>query len=626
MHFDRRLLSMLGIPLALIAFLAINVFSGIALRGPRLDLTENRQFTLSEGTRKMLDGIQEPVRLRLYLSSSLREASPYLWSYAQQARDMLQSFAEASSGKVELQVIDPQPFSQEEDRAVGFGLQPIPGPDETTTFLGVAGSNTTDDTDVIAVLSPDRERFLEYDLTRLVHDLSRPDKPVLGIIAGLPLEGSEQNGRQPWQILTQLRQFYDVRMLTGEEYAIDPAIQVLMLVQPDDLPEQNLYAIDQFVMRGGRVLAFVDPYSEVAQAEVQVPGDFAAKIDGLLASWGAELVKDRIAADPGAARQVSIPQEGGRAQVLPYLPWLSLGPDHVDSSDPAVANLDALNLMTAGVLRPVEGATTSFVPLVQTGPEAGLLDAAPIRAYPDPIAILRGFQPTGEGRLTLAARITGPARSAFATPPASTDPQAPDPASHLAETVQPASIVLIADSDLLEDQAWLASQPSATGQAALVPVASNADLVLNLLDKLAGSDVLLSLRGRDITLRPFSRIAEMQREAEAVYRVKEEELTANLEEVQAKLQDLGGLGQDQEGLVLSEMQRMEVQGFRGRMMELREELRAVQLALRREIEQLQSRLTLVNILAVPLLVALVAILVALIRRSRTRKRFKPLNG
>ena len=620
---DRRTLSFIGIPLALIAFLAFNVFSGIALRGPKIDLTENRLFTISPGTRTMLEAIQEPVQLRFYLSSSLRETNPYLWTYAQQAHDTLQAFAEAAPGKIDLQLIDPQPFSQEEDRAGGFGLQPIGGPDESVAFFGVAGSNTTDDVDVIPLLSPDRERFLEYDLTRLVYNLSRPDKPVVGIITGLPLEGSEQNGQQPWQILTQIRQFYDVRILTGEEYVIDPDIKVLMLVQPDDLPEQNLYAIDQFVMRGGRVLAFVDPYSEAAQAQVQAPGDFAAKIDGLLKSWGVELVADRIAADPDAARQVSVPQEGGRQQVLPYLAWLSLDQDNVDPSDPTVANLDAINMMSAGILQPISGASTTFVPLIQTGPEAGALDAAPIRTYPDPVAMLRNFAP-GDHRLVLAARVTGPANSAFATPPASGDPASPDPAAHLGSAVAPLNILLISDSDLLEDQAWL-SRPAA-GQAGIVPVASNADLVLNFLDTLAGSEVLLSLRGRDITLRPFTRIVELQRAAESVYRVKEQELTANLQEVQSKLQDLGGIGLDQEGLILSDDQRVEVQGFRSRMLELREELRSVQLALRQDIERVEDRLTLLNVLAVPILIGLLAIIVSGIRRLRRRRNYDLAKG
>ena len=619
MHLDRRTLSMLGIPLALIAFLAFNVFAGIALRGPRLDITENRQFTLSAGTREMLDGIEEPVRLRFYASSSLRETNPYLWTYAQQARDTLESFASASGGKIDLQIIDPQPFSQEEDRAVGAGLQPIQGPDQTVAFLGVAGSNTTDDTDAIPVLSPDRERFLEYDLTRLVYNLSRPDKPTLGIITGLPLEGTEQNGQQPYQILTQLRQFYNVKMLTGEEYTIDPSIDVLMLVQPDDLPEQNLYAIDQFVMRGGHVLALVDPFSESAQAATQVAGDFSAKIDGLLRSWGVELVKDRIVGDPDAARQVSLPQEGGRQQVLPYLPWLSLTPANVDQSEPAVADLDVVNLMSAGALRPIADATTTFQPLLQTGPNAALLDAAPIRAYPDPVAILRTFQPGGQ-RLTLAARITGSAPSAYTAPPLSSDPAAPDPKAYLAQSAQPLNVVVIADSDLLEDQAWLAP-PAAPGAPGVTPVAANADLVLNLLDTLAGSDILLSLRGRDIALHPFTRIVALQRTADATYRVKEEELNRDLEDVQGKLQNLGAIGQDQDGLVLTEAQENEVQGFRTRMLELRGELRSVQLALRQDIERLQSRLTLLDILAVPFLVGIVALLVAFIRRARTRKRF-----
>ena len=595
------------------------------MRGPRLDLTENRQFTLSPGTAKMLGEIEEPVRLRFYASSSLRETNPYLWTYAQQARDTLEAFAAAANGKIDLQIIDPQPFSQEEDRAAGAGLQPIQGPDQTVAFLGVAGSNTTDDADMIPVLSPDRERFLEYDLTRLVFNLSRPDKPTLGIIAGLPLEGNEQNNQQPYQILTQLKQFYDVKMLTGEEYVIDPKIDVLMLVQPSGLPEQILFAIDQYVMHGGHVLALADPFSEAAQAATQTSGDFAAEIDGLLRSWGVELVKDRIVGDPDLARQVALPQEGGRQQVLPYLPWLTLTSANVDQRAPAVADLDVINLSSAGELRPIAGASTTFQPLLQTGPNAGLLDAAPIRASPDPVAALRAFKPGGE-RLALAARITGPATSGYTQPPASSDPAAPDPKSYLPKASKPINVVVIADVDLLEDQAWLGqAQAQAPGQGAM-PVAANADLILNLLDTLAGSDVLLSLRGRDIALHPFTKIVQLQRQADATYRVKEEELTTSLQDVQSKLQNLGAIGQDQDGAVMTEAQQDEVQGFRARMLELRGELRAVQLALRQDIERLQSRATLVNILAVPIAVGVLALLVAWFRRLRTRKHFATAKG
>jgi ABC-type uncharacterized transport system involved in gliding motility auxiliary subunit len=615
LNVDRRQLTIVGIVLAVVLFVALNIYGNLNLRSLRLDLTENRQFTLSSGTEQLLAGVKEPITLRLYASRALRDANPFLGSYADRVHDLLRTYAEASGGRIVVEYRDPEPFSPEEDRAVGFGLNPVALDNGATSgYLGIAGTNSTDDVDVLPMLSPEREAFLEYDLTRMVNNLANPDKPVVALLSALPINADPAMQYQPWQVMQELRQFFDVRVMEGDIDRFADDVDVLMLVQPQALSPRTQYAIDQFVLRGGKALVLVDPHSEaqaLRQQQPGVPADAFSNLDKLFPAWGIDYSPDSIVGDPQAARQVVIPSNG-REQVADYLAWLSLDRSHLAEGEIVTAELNRINLGTAGALAPRAEATTTFTPLIRSSADAMTIPAEKVRLYPDPFALQRDFKPGGK-ELVMAARVSGPLKSAFGD--AAPEGVTTEPA-HLKESAQPSQIVVVADTDLLDDRNWL----SIVGQQVALPLADNANLVANALDYLVGSEALMSLRGREVTVRPFTKVAEIRRDAETQYRAKEQELLSRLNDLQGKLSSLS-VSDGEDTSLLTEAQRKEIDGFRSQLLETRRELRDVQLALRQDIEQLRDRTRFVNIAAVPLLVALAAIVIALVRRARYRRRF-----
>ena len=612
---DRHKLTIVGIVLAVVLFVALNVYGSLSLRGSRLDLTENRQFTLSSGTEQLLAKVEEPLTLRFYASRALRDANPFLGSYADRVHDMLRTYAEASNGKILVEYIDPEPFSPEEDRAVGFGLEPVSLEGGAITgYFGIAGTNSTDDVDVLPMLSPERETFLEYDLTRMVSNLASPDKPVVAMVTGLPLNADPTAQYRPWQVMQELDQFFDIRMETGDIDRFAPDVDALVLVHPQALSEKTIYAIDQFVMRGGKVLVFVDPQSE-AQAMRQQPGmevaDTFSNLEKLLPAWGVDYDPEVVVGDPQTARQVGF-TSGGREQVVNYLPWLSLDHSRLAADDVITSELNVVNLGTAGALAAREGATTSFTPLIRTSPDAMAIPAEEVRRYPDPMALIRDFKPRGK-ELVLAARIAGPLKSAFGDQPPQDVVHEP---AHLAEAQSPAQIIVVADTDLLDNRTWL----NMLGDQVAIPVADNTNLVANAIDNLVGSEALMSLRGREVTLRPFTKVQEIRRAGEIQYRAKEQELLTRLADLQDQLSSLQ-VTEGEDPSLLSDVQRKEIDGFRTQLLDTRRELRDVQLAMRQDIEHLRDTTRFLNIAAVPLLVALAAIVIALVRRARYRRRF-----
>ncbi len=613
--FDRRGLAIAGVALALVLLFSLNTFGALVLRPLRIDLTADEQFTLSEGTLKLLGELEEPVELRLYVSSGIREANPFLASYADRVHDLLKAYAEAANGRISVRYIDPEPFSEEEDRAVGFGLQPISLGDGTTGYFGIAGTNSTDDADVIAVLSPERERFLEFDLTRLVYNLAYPDKPVVGLVTGLPMNGDPALQYKPWQVYSQLAQQFDIRYLGGEIGSFDEDMELLLVAHPKGLSERTLYAIDQFVLGGGKLLVFVDPHSEAAALRQQRPGmePTSSDLAELFDAWGIAFDENRVVADPSAARQVQFPS-GQRQQIVDYLAWLSLDPSHLNPDQPITAELQRVNLASAGFIEKKEGAEVELVPLLISSPQAQAIDAEEVRLFPDPLKLIGDYEP-GDEALYMAAVVTGRFESAFPDGP----PEgAETTAEHRREAAEPVSVIVVADTDLLDDRSWLARQ-NLLGQEVTLPLASNADFVANALDFLAGSEVLMALRGRDVALRPFTRIIAIRREAEQRYRAKEQELLDRLSELEDKLRKLQ-VSDDGGAAVLSEAQQQEIENFRSQLLETRAELREVQRALRSDIENLKARIRFANIGAVPLLVGLVAIGLALVRRARYRRK------
>ena len=638
-----RLMTTTGVVLALVLLFAVNILAGRILGPARIDLTENRLFTLSEGTHAILKGLEEPVTLRFYLSERELEKLPGIGGYADRVRALLNEYARLSGGKLVVHVIDPEPFSEEEDRAVGYGLRGVPlGLDEGILYFGLVGTNSVDDEEIIPFLTTEREQFLEYDVTKLVHNLTTPKQKVVGLLSSLPIEGQGppmqpalggMGGGPPWMVVDQMRQLFEVRSLHSKLAEIPEDVDVLMLVHPQALPSEALYAIDQYVLRGGRVVAFVDPYSEAQQSAMmaggfmQPPGPRRSEIDELLAAWGVSLGDD-VVGDLNLSLKVRM-EQGGRLVTFDYPVWMNVTPQTFDPDDIVTGNLGNLGFGTPGFLEAADGATTTFTPLVSTTPDSARFTAAQVEAVTtDPRDLLDAYESQNRA-YALVARISGTVRTAFPDGPPPPEADGEDQgdgeteserapiAEHLSESTEDAQIILVADADVLEDRFWVVVEEF-LGTRIAVPGAANGALVINALDNLTGSGDLISVRNRGTFTRPFTRVDALRQQAERAFREKEQELIAQLEETERRLVELEESNQGNDSLILTDAQRDELVRFRQERVRIRKDLREVRRQLRADIEVLESTLKFVNVGLVPILIGLGGLVVGLVRIRRRR--------
>ena len=616
---NRSKLAVLAIALGAVLFLAVNIFSNNTFRALQVDLTEDSLYTLSDGTRNVLAQVDEPITARLYFSPILGEKSPQHARYYERVRELLERYENLTEGRFRLQMFNPEPFSDDEDSAVSFGLSGIPINDAGDLgYFGLAASNSTDDQEVVPFFTPEREAFLEYDLTKLVLALATPQKKTVGVLSTLPINGGFLPGagnRPRWTVIEQVNEFFEVQPIAPDAPEIPDDVGILMIVHPKNFSDQTLYAIDQFVMNGGKVLAFVDPAAEIDQPPRgnQPPGK--SDLGAVMKSWGVTLREGKVAGDLETARRVNV-RIGAQLAVADYVAWLSLQPGNFARDDGAMADLRLLNVGTAGIIDKLKDGTTSVTPLITTGMRSMAIDAAQFAGRPDVIGMFRNFKPVGEP-LTLAARVSGPVTSAFPDgPPKGKDGKTPDAAKHLAKSKQDAQIIIMADADMLHDQLW-ADVQELLGRRMTVPFANNADFVISALENLAGGASLNQLRGRTISSRPFHLVREIRQAAEQRFRNKEEELQKELEQVRGELNKMIRRENIQSGeLILKPEDRAKIGKARERMVGIRKELRNVQHELRKDIDRLDSWLKFFNIAAIPLLLALGTLIFALVRRMR----------
>jgi ABC-type uncharacterized transport system involved in gliding motility auxiliary subunit len=624
--------------LALAAIMLILVASNIVVGRygvVRLDLTSEHLYTLAKGTRQTLAKIEEPITLRFYYSNQLGNSAPAYGVYAQRVRELLDQYVAAGKGKLRLEVYDPQPFSDAEDRAVAYGLQAVPLNDAgEAVYFGLAGTNSTDDQQTIAFFNPERERFLEYDLTRLVHALAFPKRTVVGLLSSLPLDSDplavlQGRQNQPQAVISQLRQVDDVQTLSPTIDAIPANIDVLMVVHPSHLSDVTQFAIDQYVLRGGKTLVFVDPYSETEAAS---HGDAAAPppasdLDPLFKAWGVTMLPGIVAGDRQNARRVSVPVSGRNPQTMDYVGWLDLPAANLSRDDPITADLSHITMATAGILEPIAGATTKFEPLIQTSTDSEKIPVDQIKGLPDVSNLLAHFRPE-QRQFVLAARITGPVATAFpdgkpAAKPA--DPNAPaEPAKEagpaaapLTQSTQPANIVVVADADMLDDRFW-AQTHEFFGQRVVEPIANNGDFVANAIEVLAGGADLVGLRSRGTVARPFEVVERIQRAADDRYAAEQRGLQDKLKQTQAKLHSLTAGEGGASAASLTAEQTKEIDKFRADVVSMRQQLRQVQAALREDIGRLKVILEFFDIALVPIIVVAAAIVMAALRPRRRR--------
>jgi ABC-type uncharacterized transport system involved in gliding motility auxiliary subunit len=590
----------------------------------RVDLTQNRLYTLSPGTRQVLADLKEPVNLYFYFSREAASShAPLVMPYAMRVREFLEELAARAGGKIQLRVVDPQPFSDDEDRAAEFGLQPLQAGAGDALYFGLAGTNSTDGRASIPAFQAEREEFLEYDVAKLINELGTPKKPVIGLMSTLGLQGqfNPMTGQmgEPWPILTQLQELFTLRTLGADADHIDKDVDVLMLVHPKQLPPKTLYAIDQFVMRGGRVLLFVDPNSG-ADTSGQDPSNplagmmanHSSDLKPLLTAWGVDYDATKVVGDLERGLEVRTSMQSPPTR---HIGILGLSNRDMNQKDVVSASLDKINVATVGALAAHPGAKTTFEPLLQSSTSAALIPSLRFNALTDPSTLRDGFKPTGV-RYTLAARITGPVDSAFPQgPPPDQKAAAGPPVAHLAKTTAPANIVVIADTDLLMDYMWVQTR-ELLGQRVSQAFANNGDFVANLLDNLSGSSALISVRGRATFSRPFERVEALRRQADDRLRNKALELQAELQQTEAKLTDLQSKRNDQSSLMLSPEQEAELKRFVAEKARVRKELRETQRGLDIDINRLDTWLKVINIAVAPLLVAVAGVIVLSLRRRR----------
>lgn len=601
-----------------VLFVAIILLANLTLRGAQVDLTDGKLYTLSEGTKHIVSDLKEPVNLYLFFSESAATPIPQIRNHGVRVQELLEQLVARSNGKLTLKVIDPLPFSEEEDRATELGISSVPiSAAGEKLYLGLAATNSTDGKESIPYLDPERDEQLEYDVAKLIYKLSSTRKPVIGWLSSLPMSGDfdmqSQRPRPPWAVYGQIEQLYTVRPLDPSLTKVDADIDVLVLVHPKNLTPAALYAIDQYAMRGGHILAFVDPNSQADQSGAdpnnpmaQFAADKSSHLEPLLASWGVEFKPDQVVADLERGLTVSMHEGEPPSQHIAILGF----DGSFMGKDVITTRMDSINMATVGALKPIAGSKLKFEPLIHTSKQAGLLPAQRFAMMTDPATLRDGFKPTGE--FVVAARVSGSAASAYASGPPAGVTAAPDA---LKASSKPLNVVVIADSDLLSDFMWVQTRQF-FGQMLMQPFANNGELVWNAIDNLSGSSDLISIRGRATYSRPFDRVEALRRDADSKFRAKEQELEQQLQQTEEKLSKLQTAQPASGEAILTADQAREIERFQQDKVRIRKELRAVKAGLDADIKALGLRVKAFNVLLVPALCAVLALLVNAWHRRR----------
>ncbi len=613
----------------LLAFVASVIVSNELFRGWRIDFTENSLYTLSEGTKRILENIDEPINLYFFYSDQATAGIPSLRTYADRVREMLEEFEGQADGNVRLSIIDPLPFSEDEDRATQFGLQGVQlGVTPDPVYFGLAGTNSVDAEETIAFFQPDKEAFLEYDVAKLVSTLASPERAVIGLVSGVSMTGGfdpmTQRMSQPWVTYEQASQLFEVRDLGTSFDSIDDDIGVLWIVQPKNLSLETQYAIDQFVMAGGKAMIFVDPLADVdpAQAEGMPQGmpplGQGSDLPLLFEGWGIEFSSDEVVADA----QLALPlTAAGSARPVRHYGYLGVSAEFMSEADIVTGDLNVINLATSGHFSAAEGSAAEIEALLSSSGSSMTMPATRLSYVPDPSTLQDGFVPSGEQKV-IAARITGTLPSAFPNGrPLSEVSSAPgdgsaDTAGHLTESAVPANLIVVGDVDMLDNQLWVQVQ-SFFGQRIANAFASNGAFVANALESLSGSSDLIAVRSRASFTRPFSRVDALRAGAEAEFRETESRLQSELAETEQRLLELQSSREDSGNLLLSPEQQAEIDRFIDQRASIRRELRSVQRNLDADIERLGTTLKVLNIGLVPVLLTVFA-LFAVWRRNRSQ--------
>ena len=597
-----------------VVFIALVFINNQLLSSARLDLTENQVYSLSQGSKQVLKEIEEPINLYFFFSDKASKNMTSLRNYANRVESLLSEYETFANGKLKLQVLDPQAFSEQEDQADQFGLTAANiGAAGEAIYMGLAATNALDEKKVIAFFDPQKEGFLEYEISKLIYQLSEPEPVNITLITDLVLKGGQNpmTGQvdPPWTFLTQLEELYTVEKLTSETISLPVNTDVLMLVHPEEYSDTLLFAIDQYALSGGKILAFLDAHNESDQMAMMVgtmPSVSSSNLERLINAWGVQFDSDNVLLDAMAGLDIRT-QEGG---VTRHFGFVGFTTDQLDRNDVLTSNLEVLNGASFGVFSQIEGSETNWTPLVKSTLNSDLMDTGTYAMTQDPEQLAKAYQSDNQAYV-LAARLSGPAKSAFEQTPEEIEP------TEIVKSTDNLNVILVGDTDMLADRFWV-QQSNFFGQTIYTPFANNGDFITNAVENLGGSDALISIRSRGVFSRPFSKVDELTVIAEQKFREQEEILQKQLEETEQQLLQLQNQQVEVGALIISPKQQSAIDEFMQKKVTIRKSLRDVRHQLDKDIESLGNWLKLVNIAIAPFILILLLALLRVFFRTKPR--------
>jgi len=627
-------LATIGLTL-LLGVLVISVLPSL-----RIDLTEDRLFSLSDGTKNILSNLNQPIELMFFYSDSATEDVPQLRAYGNRVQELLREIVIASRGNLRLSVIDPEPFSEEEDLATQYGVRAVPVTQGGEgVYFGLVAAQDEEAvpealrvTETIPLIRPDQEEFLEYEFMKVITQVSNPERTIIGLVTQLDIDGGFDpmtgQGTQQWMIMDLVRQLYEVRRVDLTEDFIEEDIDILMIVHPQGLSDRFLYAVDQHILRGGDALVFLDPNADSMVGRSPqgnlIPAGMSSELPGLLEAWGIEFDNSKVLADNVLALRVMM---GQGQRPVPHLGMLGVQSEFLTQDDIITNRLETINLSSTGAISQSTDGNLNFEPLIVSSSDAMLMDRSFVESVTDPTVLFDEFQ-SEDRSFVIAARLSGVIETAFPNgQPAieeveeenesdeeeSEASEVPSTAindadevaegielEHLDTSFDPVNIIVFADSDILSDRLWV-QVSQFFGQRIPQPFANNGDLIINAMDNLSGGADLSSIRSRGRYSRPFTRVLSLQREADDRLRQEEGELLDRVAGTEASLAELNT---DEEGNPIGEITpeiQAEMDRFNAELIETRRRLREVRFQLTEDIEQLGSNLKAANTALVPIL-------------------------
>ena len=596
----------LNIILLVLGFLLFAMINNIFIGSARLDLSENGLYSLSDGTKQVIEEIDEPINLYFFFSQKISSDMPALRTYSQRVYELLEEYELAADGKIKLSYIDPEPFSEQEDRAAEFGLQSVPinqAGDEL--YFGLAGTNSLDGREVIPFFQPDKEEFLEYEISKLVHNLAKPEKATIGVYSDLPVQSTvDPRTFQPtsaWVFMQQLEELFEVEMIEDLEKGELNDLDLLLIVHPKNLSEPALFSVDQYVLSGGKLLAFVDPLAELDQPGPGTPGvpSKSSDLNAITKKWGVVLREQKILGDPEVALLVG----GADGRPVRHLGILGFSQEYLGQDNVVTSSIETVNMATAGIFDVDTSLETEIETLIRSSERSGLMDAYQFEFLPNPEDLQKGFSSTGES-FVVAARISGAATSNFEGAIADREEFIPS-----SESIQ---VMLIADTDILADRLWVQVQ-SFFGQQIATAFADNGTLIANAVEHLSGSGSLISIRSRGQFSRPFEVVDRLRRNAELSYLESAERLQLELADTERKLAEIESASPEDGLIRLSDEQTEAIRSFQDEKLRIRKQLRDVRHQLDKDIEDLGGWLKLINILVMPLMLTGLLLIIRVVR-------------